>query len=224
MGVFPYLHRFRAILDWDTGGWNMDEARGREKVENEDGCCGKTTFMEGFQSLIINRAPKQCAYACFFFFLKSMLHTVVFWGWLRRGYKFQLYLIVFPLLWYIWMALFLFQHDFKKNPWHFIWSFLPPSLLFGWFYFASLTLVLSSAALLGSFVTFPPHSFVEHCFDFPGSAFLWTAYQPAQSNSWPAIIHSYFIYTHPHPHRGNKLMEGALLFHYLWRKVYCFVL
>lgn len=93
----------------------MDEAQGREKVENEDGCCGKTTFMEGFQSLIINRAPKQCAYACFFFFLKSMLHTVVFWGWLRRGYKFQLYLIVFPLLSYIWMALFLFQHDLKKT-------------------------------------------------------------------------------------------------------------
>lgn len=89
MGAFPYLHRFRAILDVPihvpassvpTGGWNMDEARGREKVENEDDCCGKTTFMEGFQSLIINRAPKQCAYACFFFFLKSMLHTVVFLG------------------------------------------------------------------------------------------------------------------------------------------------
>lgn len=66
MGAFPYLHRFRAILDWGAGGWNMDEARGREKVENGDGCCGKTTFIDGFQSLIINRAPKQCVYACFF--------------------------------------------------------------------------------------------------------------------------------------------------------------
>ena len=53
-----------------------------------------------------------------------------------------------------------------------------------------------------------------------------------RKNSWPVIIHSYFILTHAHKHThthtvtwgGNKLMEWAVLFYYLWRKVYCFLL
>lgn len=161
----------------------------------------------------------------FFSSLKACSTQWFFWGWLRRGYKFQLYLIVFPLLWHIWMALFLFQHDLKKT------LGISFDLFFLLLYFLAGSILhplpwsCHPRPFLGPSSLFPhiPLSNIVLTFQVPHSSGQHTNL-PSQKNSWPAIIHSYFIYTHPHPHRGNKLMEGTLLFHYLWRKVYCFVL
>lgn len=86
----------------------------------------------------------------------------------------------------------------------------------------------SSRTLLTSFF---PHSVTQRSFDFPGSAFLCTAYRPACWSAgripglWLSTHISFCTHTRTHTYKGgNKLMEWAVLSYYLWRKVYCFLL
>ena len=118
--------------------------------------------MEGFWSLILSRTPKQ---GWFFFppnqaMLQTRTHGPVILTDSDASKRF---------------GIFSFQCGLKTSQYHFSLSSS-----------TSWPLLISSPSLL----SFPPgpsprprhfslHSITEHCFDFPGSAFLHTAYRPA---------------------------------------------
>ncbi len=159
-----------------------------------------------------------------------------FWG-ASGASKFKSALTALPLLWQIWIpqkGWECFHSSVIKNlPTSFLLSSFPPptpSPLLGHSFFP-LPRSRPSSTLLTSFVIFPliplpnivltfqvPHSSARHT-DLPAGLpeeFL--------ACDYPLIFH---LHTHTHAHTpsgGNKLMEWAVLFYYLWRKVYCFLL